>query len=102
MKTYYSPTFLDESLTYPNKKGESRPTGKLRGFVFTRSFYKTLSGKIKATRSILPFSWEEDTDESKGRALEKVVEGMEELEGLEKNPSLDWIPKQVRELLQKL
>jgi hypothetical protein len=27
MQCYYAPTFLDESLTFPDKKGQQRATG---------------------------------------------------------------------------
>lgn len=93
MKTFYSPTFIDESRTYSDKKGNSKPTGKLRGLLLTRRFYKTPKGKIKAERGVVPFSWKEDTEESKAEALAKAIEGMEEMAELEGNPPLhDFIP----------
>lgn len=67
MKTYYSPVFLDESRTYPDKRGNSRPTGKLHGFIMARRFFVTPKGKIKAERFIVSFSWNEDTYEAKAR-----------------------------------
>lgn len=93
MKTYYAPTFLDESRTHPNRKGVSLPTGILKGIIFTRSFSKTPKGKIKGERGIIFFSWGKDTKEAKAAALKKAIDGMEELERLDENPALDWIPK---------
>lgn len=96
-QTFYAPTFLDESRTYPDRRGNTSPTGNLRGMVFARRFSKTKAGKIKSERMLIPFSWEEDTQEAKAAALAKVIEGMEELPGLEKNPPLNWIPDFIKE-----
>lgn len=93
MKTYYAPSFIDESRTYPDKNGNSRPTGKFSGMVMTRRFYVTPTGKIKAERGIVPFSWQEDTKESKATALSDAIKGMEEMPELDENPPLDFIPK---------
>lgn len=99
MKTYYAPTFIDESRTFPNKKGESRPTGVLRGMIMTRRFYLTPKKKIAATRGVVPFSWLEDTVEAKTESLRKAVKGMEELPELDENPPLDFIPEVVNSTL---
>lgn len=97
MQLYYAPSFIDESLTYPDRHGQQRPTGRLTGMVFGRKFFKSRSGKIKAERMLLSFSWEQDTQEAKAAALAKVIEGMEELPELDKNPPLSWIPQVVRD-----
>jgi hypothetical protein len=97
MQCYYAPTFLDESLTFPDKKGQQRATGRLSGMVFTRKFFKTKKGKIRAERGLISFSWKEDTQEAKAAALAKVIEGMEELPELDKNPPLSWIPTIVKQ-----
>lgn len=95
---FYAPTFFDESMTCPDKKGNQRPTGRLSGFVFTRSFRKRRD-KFVAERGLIPFSWGEDTQESKVAALEKVIEGMRELPGLDDNPPLTWIPPFIKQEL---
>ena len=99
MKIYYAPTFLDESRTYPDKKGNSRPTGKLRGMIMTRRFFLASNNKIKAERGMVPFSWKEDTAKSKAEALEKVIKDMQEMSELDNNPPLDFIPERVKKLL---
>jgi hypothetical protein len=96
MKTYYAPTFIDESRTHPDKKGNSRPTGKLKGFVMTRRFSLTPKGKIRAERGVVPFQWSEDTEEAKAEALSKVIEGMEEISELDANPPLIFIPQNIQ------
>lgn len=96
--TFYAPTFLDFSLTRPDRRGCQEPTGDLNGMVFARTFYK--KGKsIRARRNLISFSWEADTPDAKADALAKVVEGMEELPELDKNPALNWIPQTVKERL---
>ncbi|MES2216649.1 MAG: hypothetical protein V4481_05145 [Patescibacteria group bacterium] len=92
MKTYYAPTFIDESRTLPNRQGNSKPTGNLRGMVFTRTFYKTKTGKITSKRGIIPFKWVEDTEESKAEALENALIGLEEMRELDANPPLTFVP----------
>jgi hypothetical protein len=87
MKTYYAPTFIDRSTS-----SRGKPTGKLCGFIFTRSFHKTGAGKIKASRGVVPFSWSEPTDEAKAEALQEAIKGMEELPELDANPPLSFIP----------
>lgn len=87
METFYAPTFIDES-----RSRRGKPTGKLRGFVMTRSFYKGSNGKIKSNRGVIPFSWEEDTDEAKAEALSKVITGKKEMPELDENPPLTWVP----------
>lgn len=94
--TFYAPTFLDESMTFPDKRGLRRPTGKLSGFVITRRFSKKGS-KFRAERGLVPFSWGRDTPKAKITALAKAIEGMEELPGLDENPPLNWIPETVKE-----
>lgn len=99
--TFYAPTFLDESLTRPDKRGDQRPTGRLSGMVFTRRFSKR-GAKFKADRGVVSFSWKEDTPEAKTAALVKVIEGMEELPELDDNPPLNWIPKTIKERLNEV
>jgi hypothetical protein len=99
MLTFYAPTFLDESMTHPGKRGHQRPTGKLSGMVFTRRFFRKGNGKIKAERGLVSFSWDQDTQEAKVNALAKAIKGMEELPDLDKNPPLNWIPPIVKEKL---
>lgn len=97
---FYAPTFLDESLTYPDKHGNKRQTGRLSGMVFARRFSKAKSGKLKAQRLIIPFAWDRDTQEAKAEALAKAIEGMAgELPELDTNPPLNFIPEQVKEKL---
>jgi hypothetical protein len=96
---FYAPTFLDFSMTCPDKKGNKKPTGKLEGFILARTFSRRRSGKIKAERNIIPFKWNEDSEEAKVEALAKVIEGMEELPELDDNPRLEWIPAIVKERL---
>lgn len=98
--TYYAPTFLDESMTLPDKRGHSRPTGRLSGFVFTRRFSRRGPRKIVAEIGLVPFSWNEDSQEAKVAALSKVIEGMKELPELDNNPPLDWIPQSVKQELK--
>lgn len=101
--TFYADMFLDESMTYPDKRGNRRHTGKLSGFIFTRTFKRTRNGKIVVERGIVPFSWAEDTQEAKAAAIEKVITGMEVLPGLDENPPLNWIPSFIRkELLNEI
>lgn len=98
MQCYYAPTFLDESLTFPDKKGHQRATGRLSGMVFTRKFFKTKKGKVRAERGLISFSWDRDTPEAKAAALAKVIEGMDgELPELDSNPPLNWIPTIVKQ-----
>jgi hypothetical protein len=100
MLTYYAPTFIDESMTLPDKRGNQRPTGRLSGMVFTRRFSRTRGGRIKAERGVISFSWKEDTQEAKAAALAKVIEGMEgELPELDSNPPTNFIPAIVKEKL---
>ena len=95
---YYASTFLDESLSFPDKRGNQHKTGKLSGMVFARRFSVTKVGKVKADRELISFSWNEDTDEAKASALAKVIEGMDgELPELDNNPPLNWIPKFIKE-----
>ncbi len=96
--TFYAPTFLDESRTYPDKNGNSRNTGIMRGMIFTRTF-KRRGSKIVAERGLIPFSWKEDTQEAKVEALAKAIEGMEEMAELDDNPNIGWIPKTIKERL---
>lgn len=98
--TFYSPTFIDESMTCPTKHCAQRPTGNLSGMVFARTFSRhPKSKRIKATRGIISFSWSEDTQDAKATALAKAIEGMEELPELDSNPELNWIPAIVKEKL---
>lgn len=96
--TFYAPTFLDESMTRPDRKGVQTPTGKLSGMLITRRFSKR-GKKISATRGLVSFSWGEDTQEAKIAALSKAIEGMDELPELDTNPPLNWIPATVKEKL---
>jgi hypothetical protein len=97
MQLYYAPTFIDESMTQPDRRGNQYPTGRLSGVVIGRKFFKSRAGKIRAERMVISFSWKKDTQEAKAEALAKVIEGMEELPELEKNPPLNWIPQIVRD-----
>lgn len=97
--TFYAPTFIDESMTRPDKRGRQEPTGNLRGMVFTRKFSRTRAGKIKAERGIVSFSWDEDTQDAKVAALAKAIDGMEELPELENNPPTGWVPSFIKERL---
>ena len=38
-RCYYAPTFLDESLSFPDRRGNQQKTGKLSGMVFVRRFF---------------------------------------------------------------
>lgn len=96
VQMFYAPTFMDESMTAPDKRGNQRPTGKLSGFVFARKFTRHKTGRIKAERMLLPFSWKEDTQEAKVAALSRVIDGMTEMEELDGNPPLTWIPDVVK------
>ena len=98
--TFYAPNFIDESMTPLDKRGHQEPTGKRSGMIFTRTFSKTRTGKIKAERGVKSFSWEENTQEAKVDALARAIEGMEELPELESNPPLNWIPQTVKERLR--
>lgn len=98
MLTYYAPSFLDESMSHPDKRGNQRRTGRLSGMLFTRSFSRRGS-KIRAKRGIVSFSWDEDTQEAKVAALAKAIEGMEELPELDSNPPLNWVPSFIKEKL---
>ncbi len=98
---FYASTFIDESLSPPDRSGKQVSTGRLKGFVFGRKFYKTKTGKIKAERIIIPFSWNEDTEEAKAAALTKAIEGMVELPELDKNPPLNYIPSFIKEKLNE-
>jgi hypothetical protein len=93
MKTYYAPTFIDNSISFRGK-----PTGRLSGFVLTRSFYRTGAGKIKATRGVVPFAWSEDTDEAKANALQIAIRGLEEMAELDGNPPLHAIPARLNKI----
>lgn len=73
MKQFYAPTFIDESMTLPDKKGRSRPTGRLSGMVFARKFSRRKGGGVKAERIMISFSWNEDTQEAKTEALAKAI-----------------------------
>jgi hypothetical protein len=98
--TFYAPTFIDESMTHPDRRGHQKPTGRLSGMLFTRRFSTTRGGKIRAERGIVSFSWNEDTQEAKAAALEKAIEGMEgELPELDSNPPTNFIPAIVKEKL---
>ncbi len=97
MQLYYAPTFIDESLTRPDRRGDQHSTGRLSGIVIGRKFFKSRAGKIRAERIVKSFSWKEDTREAKAEALAKAIEGMEEMPELEKNPPLNWIPQTVRD-----
>ena len=101
-RTFYAPTFLDESRTHPDKAGNTRSTGRLSGMLMTRRFYRR-GKKIVAERGVVPFAWNQDTQEAKVEALKKVITGMEELPGLDENPSLDWVPSFIKqELLNEI
>lgn len=93
--TFYAPTIIDESWTYPDKRGRQKQTGKLSGFIFTRRFSRR-GTRIRAERGLVPFSWAEDTMEAKAAAIAKAIHGMEELDGLDENPPLNWIPPIVK------
>lgn len=97
--TFYAPSFLDNSTTFPDRKGRKRPTGNLSGMIFTRRFSKTGGRKITAERGVIPFSWKEDTQAAKVEALAKAIEGMQELPDLDENPPITWIPQTVKEQL---
>jgi hypothetical protein len=97
MQLYYAPTFIDESLTRPDRRGEQHSTGRLSGIVIGRKFFKSRAGKIRAERMVISFSWEQDTQEAKAEALAKVIEGMEEMPELDNNPPLSWIPAIVKQ-----
>ena len=99
MLSFYAPTFIDESLTMPDKKGRQEPTGRLSGILIGRQFSKSRSGRIKASRIVKSFSWDEDTQEAKVEALAKAIDGMEELPELENNPPISWIPDLVKQAL---
>lgn len=101
-KTFYAPTYLDESMSYPDKRGNQHPTGRLSGMVFIRKFSKTRSGRWKAERTIISFSWKEDTQKAKAAALAKAIEGMEELPELDGNPPLNWIPPALKQMEKSL
>lgn len=96
MKTYYAPTFLDASRTFPDKKGESSKTGNLFGILFIRTFKKMKSGKITATRSLKLFRWDKDNFSSKRKALKEAIKGLTELEEIDDNPPLNFIPEKVK------
>jgi len=96
-KTYYARTFLDESMSSPDRKGQQHKTGRLSGMVFARKFSRLKGGKIRAERLVLSFTWDRDTQEAKADALAKVITGMDELLGLDENPPLTWIPNVVKE-----
>lgn len=98
MKTYYASTFIDQSRTYPDKRGNSKPTGRLSGFLMTRSFYMQ-GGKRRSSKGIKPFSWSEDTEEAKADALAQAINGMEEMPELDSNPPLDFWPSDKYELV---
>lgn len=99
MLTYYAPTFIDESLSRPDRGGNQRATGRLSGIMVIRQFFKKRD-KIIAKRGIVSFSWEEDTQEAKAAALAKTIEGMEgELPELANNPPISFIPAIVKEKL---
>ena len=100
MLSYYAPTFLDESLSHPDKKGQQYATGRRSGMIFVRTFSKSRSG-FKARRLVISFSWDDDSAEAKATALAKVIDGMEEMPELDKNPPLNWIPKFIKEKLMK-
>ena len=98
-KTFYSPTCIDESRSYPDKKGNSRKTGKLNAFVCTRTFTKTEnSKKVTVKRGLISISWNEDTEDSKAIAFKKALKGLEELAWLEDNRPLAEIPAEVVKL----
>lgn len=92
MKTYYAPSFIDQSRTYPNKNGKSKSTGILSGMIMTRRFVKTPKGNWKGIRGIVPFSWSPDTEEAKAKSLKKAIKDMQEMAELDSNPPIDWIP----------
>lgn len=96
--TFYAPTFLDESMTRPDRRGHQEPTGRLSGMVFTRTFSRR-GKKIRAERGAVSFSWGTDTQKAKTKALAKVIAGMEEMLELENNPPLNWIPPSIKERL---
>lgn len=98
--TFYAPTFLDFSMTYPDKKGNCRSTGNLEGMILSRTFKRRRNGKIVGQREIRPFSWKEDTQAAKIAALAKAIEGMEELSELDDNPREEWVPAIVKERLK--
>lgn len=98
MLTYYASTFLDESLSSRDKRGNQHRTGRLSGMIFTRRYFKK-GTKIKSERGLITFSWDEDTQEAKAAALAKAITGMEELPGLDENPPLNWVPPSIKERL---
>lgn len=66
--------------------------------VFARRFSVTKTGKVRAEREVISFSWDENTDEAKAAALLKVIEKMDgELPELDENPPLNWIPKFIKD-----
>lgn len=99
--TFYAPTCIDMSMTFPDKRGVQKPTGDLSALIFTRTFTSTGKGNnIKASRGIVSISWKKDKPEAKAEAFAKAVHGLEELEGLDRNPPVSWIPQIVKEKLQ--
>lgn len=98
-KQFYAPTFLDESMSHPDRRGNNYAAGRLSGIVMGRKFTKLKSGKIRAERLVISFAWDRDTQEAKAEALAKVIDGMEELPELDNNPPLTWIPQTVKERL---
>ncbi len=97
-RTYYAPTFLDESLSRPDRRGNQHATGRLSGCVFARKFSFTKKRTVRAERIVIFFSWDADTQEAKAEALAKVIEYMDgELPELERNPPLNWVPDFIKQ-----
>ncbi len=99
-RCYYAPTFLDESLSFPDRRGNQHKTGRLSGVVFARRFFISKAGKVRSERELISFAWKEDTQDAKAAALAKVIEKMDgELPGLDDNPPTNWIPEFIKQEL---
>ena len=100
-KTYYAPTTIDSSRTH---KGNA--TGYLYALLMTRTFRKLQRSNdtitYDAKRDMKVVKWDEDTDDSKRKAFQVGVKGMEELEWLDANKPLAEIPDVVKRDLTAL
>lgn len=97
-KTYYAPTFIDQSRTSNGEK-----TGELSAFLMTRTFRKVQKKNriigYDAKRGLHVITWDKDTQDAKGRAFATAIKKMTELPWLDENRSLFEIPEQVKSAL---
>jgi hypothetical protein len=98
--TYYAPTCLDHA-----REWRQKPTGRLEMTLLTSTYtiVERQNGNryIRSDRGIKCCQWENDTDDDKACTMKTALRGRSELEELDKNPPLTFVPEEVHVLLPR-